>query len=243
MSSPETPDTGKPSFRWSAHEIVFRVVAPPAALPLTSDELAVVVESAASAWNEVGAQTEAPVIRLGQPAAVRKSMQDRLSTVLVVDGRWQVDEHEGLLPTPDRPADARTRLYPVTAPGQPEDGLLDEADIEVNAKRFVPMDRAKLRAVLAHEMGHALGLDHSCGVPPQRSCATREARASIMYPDPLEAGRDLVLGPNAEDVATLARSYAGNHPDIPGPREVSLPAGLGLGAIAIGLWLWRKRAR
>lgn len=113
----------------------------------------------------------------------------------------------------DRRRNAITHLFPSLVPGSPHDGETAEADIEINGVDF-HWDEEKLVTVLSHELGHVLGLDHSCGIVPNSNsgtapvaCTPPVARGSIMYPDPLEPGRGPVLFPSADDLAPLKTLY------------------------------------
>jgi hypothetical protein len=64
-------------------------------------------------------------------------------------------------------ATATTTVFFHDQPGAGDDGEIVDADIELNAVRFTFDDTGApaaidLQTVLAHEAGHAVGLDHTC---------------------------------------------------------------------------------
>lgn len=73
-------------------------------------------------------------------------------------------------------AAAITTVFFIDRPGDPRNGELLEADIELNAIAFEFDDdgdpaRMDMQNTLSHELGHVMGLDHTCytlrgGVPP-----------------------------------------------------------------------------
>jgi hypothetical protein len=65
---------------------------------------------------------------------------------------------------------AVTRLAFVDNPGDPDDGKILEADMEINAVNFtlaipseLTADTTDLASVITHEAGHVLGMAHDCG--------------------------------------------------------------------------------
>ncbi len=189
--------------RWTEDEIV---VHPTTALLRDAGE------RAAAAWNRALSDLAAPRLKIGPLAPAGSVVRpDHKSLLSMQHQRWcpaGVAEHTDCY---DRRRNAITHLFPILVPGSPHDGETAEADIEINGVDF-DWDEEKLVTVLSHELGHVLGLDHSCGIVPNSgtapvACTQPVARGSIMYPDPLEPGREPVLVPSADDLATLKTLY------------------------------------
>lgn len=126
-------------------------------------------------------------------------------------------------------AAAVTTVYYVDRPGDARDGELLEADIELNAVNFQfsgdgdprGMD---LQNTLSHELGHVMGLDHTCftlrgGAPPLDSnndripyCFPVDALPPAVTESTMfnfaEPGETKKRGPSPDEVGAVCELYA-----------------------------------
>jgi hypothetical protein len=148
---------------------------------------------AAEAWNRSGCLPFA--LEVSAPAPHRLAQEDGRNVVVFRPGDWCHNERCGAGRTFPTRAAAMTTVYPEGG-GVRE---VREADIELNAASFdwtldEEDDRphgtgrqiAPLEAVLAHELGHLLGLRDTCGsehggrAKARASCSADE-RESLMF--------------------------------------------------------------
>ncbi|MCS6915342.1 MAG: hypothetical protein NZ890_19195 [Myxococcota bacterium] len=143
----------------------------PPELPLA--DLVAALSAAAGNWSRATSACSAIAIHPRAPGP-RRAAPDGVGALLVLTGRWgrgQVDY--------DPSAAAVTTLAFQNRPGQAEDGIITDADIELNGVGFFfaivdpaaptalpgpgPGQRlADLENTLTHELGHVLGLGHNC---------------------------------------------------------------------------------
>jgi hypothetical protein len=198
-----TTETGA-TVRWTLAEIVLHPELPGSGGEPLRRQLAAALTRSAAVWNDALAGCAAPRLRVVAPrTSDAPARADGRSQVVVRADSWCPHRYREREDCYDPSQAGITRLYPRIVPGAAEDGDLREADIEINAVHsdwFSELAASRLEALLAHELGHVLGLAH----PLASDSAGRE---SVMYFDPLEAGRPLVLKPGQSEIDGLCALY------------------------------------
>ena len=205
---------------WVRREIVLRPVLPRHSIS-PADYLAT-LRFGIDAWNGALRGCSTPQLRLGPVMDDRhKVRQDGVSMVVVREGKWCSDDDVRLESCYDRSIEAITNLYPSRALGAAEDGAVREVDIEVNAVDYTwsldgaaPASR-NLRALMTHELGHALGLDHVCRsaqstvaqTPGAPVCESSNTQASIMFPHVTTDRAHGAPRPGSSEITLLCKSY------------------------------------
>jgi hypothetical protein len=168
------------------------------------------------------------VIVEGGPGAEPHDARDRVNGVYVLD-HWPWDLE--LLAVTAATYDGTT-------------GRMVDADVLVNGRHDLRLldapgseDAHDLAAVLAHELGHVLGLDESPG-----------ARGATMYPE-IQPGEIHQRFPSDDDRAGVAAIYADRALPPPGgcgPARVASgtpPLSWALFGLLLGAWTQRRRRR
>jgi hypothetical protein len=176
-----------------------------------------------SSWNRELSDCGAPRLVVAESSLKRAFIrEDRINEVLMHDRAWCPPDAADFGHCYDRQLHASTRLRPERRPGHPTDGLIKEADLEVNGVDFAwsalgeRPGTLNLEAMLVHELGHVLGLDHPCaplGSEARRSgrlkfgCSDRKVKQAVMHPD---AARILVgrpVRPLPAEVAAVCKAH------------------------------------
>lgn len=101
----------------------------------------------------------------------------------------------------DPSAAAVTTVSYINKKGDPSDGVIVDADIEMNAvnNQFVEIgktlpasdgrNQTDLENTLTHELGHLLGLDHTCRLSADPACLTDDQGQPRQLCDVIEKGR------------------------------------------------------
>lgn len=235
-SAPFTPtrtSSGTP-LRWAGSCVFLRPhVTGPADVP--ADDFAAALAGATSSWESATSACSYLHFQLEPPEAGEVGL-DYVNRIIVREDRW-------CRPGPpehcyDAGATAITTVFFVDKPGDPADGTILDADIELNAVDYALATCSDppggctttgtgvvedLANTLTHELGHVVGLDHTCwsgapqdapldgdGVPVPSCTPPSSLPASVteatMYPfeDPEETKKRT---PEADDVDGFCRTY------------------------------------
>jgi hypothetical protein len=190
------------------------------------------LEQAAASFTQPAVPCSSLALTVTSPEPRRIAAEDGTSLIGFRSDQWCHNSRCGHLDTFPHNAMAMTETHPAGTRG----AAIAEADIELNAVHFRFTDAAAkidpaerevpLRAVLLHELGHAVGLEDRCvpeggrhgahsGIPDEDLCARGEAESVMFAP-----GLNLALSPL--DVAALCAV----HPAAGAPSNVSAAVSL-----------------
>jgi hypothetical protein len=216
------------SLHWETSGVELEPVIPAQSTGVSASDLVRVLHEEVDAWNNALSGCSVPKLRIGPVRALGAARSDGHNLVVVDSSAWCSPDARSRADCYDPTLQAFTHVRPRLDLDSSHAGAILEADIEVNAVGFrwsadgTLVRTLSLRALIAHELGHVLGLDHSCSERPYgpdtpsrmrlplcTDIAADERFRSIMYPNPTEAGRALVLAPTDDAIATLCSGIEG----------------------------------
>lgn len=165
---------------WADPRKIMEMANPPAETGVTPAVLREAADAAALSWSSATLGCTGVDLSVARDATDRQtSAFDHRNRIIMTVGNWCTRDPSITFDcNRDSAAVALTTLYVRKRAGTPEDGQIQEADIEINAVgRFqwgvIPdgslagmhlENTYDLTAVLTHEMGHFIGLAHTCRV-------------------------------------------------------------------------------
>lgn len=166
-------------------------------------------------WSEIHAAALYAVEQWGLTSQIRlvggehrSASEDGLNVLLVASHR------DAQLAQLSRGVDAETKLY--TRSTEEDHAEIVEADIIVPLASvdWASTERMQqLRALLVHELGHFVGLDHTCSrgisgpLGPAACSSNSKLQEQAMYPDALERRSNDGLRPSRVELAAIQERY------------------------------------
>ncbi|MDB4966342.1 MAG: peptidase and matrixin and adamalysin [Myxococcales bacterium] len=217
---------------------------------LSLDEVAQVMARAAANWTRRTSQCGGLALSTQPARQILDVAPDGLPTVVFRNIEWR---RPGKAPHDPSAIGLTTVMY-VNTPGQPGDGTILDADIELNNVNYTfttsaaTMPRAgtalaDLENTLTHELGHVQGLAHTCWdhvtqkaplddkgnpIPDCNGTVPDTVLATTMYPYASMPGETSKRNLADDDVDGVCKVYApltlSCHPEIQGGCAVASPS-------------------
>ena len=248
--------TGTP-IDWRGHCPQLQI-AGPANPQISTERLQAVLQQSASAWNDPTQSCANPRLAIERKAAGAGDVGYDGTNIILwrLPGFCDSAEHQrdDVCTSPN--AAAVTTVFYVDKPGDARDGELLEADMEINAVDFQyaddgAPDKIDLGNTLTYELGHVLGLDHTCYTVPGSAPPTDSLGMAVPRCFPLSALPPSVTQatmfnfesageidkrvPSSEETSAVCAIYAGHSATCSGSGGCSLVPGVH--ALSAGLLL------